>query len=934
MGSLVPTFSYTPNATAASNAYIAAQNKFSDSLMDPIELLSKLNNEAIAAKEREEEKAIRAEDRAWKLEDRARAAKERQAEDAYYGELARGVQTKGGIYGDALATESNKYDLTPDEILKATLYKNDAEQARAAGETVLADKLAWQTKVSDNVDSFMQSGVGDESRVEMYDRINSILAGKGLPIPKEAILSADQARLAEKTAEENEAKRLKEAKAEILKNDQANAWKLVNALGNTRTEIDEYGNEVQVVGSRAGTSGSKDNSFNKSIDDGLTDVLKAIEEKTKGTENTTKAVTSEQAIKLYNTLVGEEGISADVASNIVSMGIGSTQPGWKELWLGDPKAKLSKDQLSFILPAAKEAMALKKNTASTTGSGVSTKAAEAAKLYQNLEEESLLSLKSILSEQAKLARGAEGRRADSVNAWLQDRGLLDKSKVEESAEQALGATGKPLEAKVNKNIKSIAGIPDSMVTSEGVTNESYKDGKGYSIAMGYNLHYNKDDITKDFKDANISPEKAFIAKTRPQDLVLDDGEAQRLSQVAYYKYADSLDKALGGTLDKLSPQMQATALQMHYRGDLFKDADYAKELRKYVKADDYDGLVKYVSENAATLPAPVVRRLENDLGAPVTSNLRGTMSNEDKIAYLEKALSGKSKSVKELFGGSDVIDAYASKKKEQDKELSSSAYARTFGPKTEVGKYAKVWEESDSKKGSSLSKNISNLATAMKKDGISTFEEVATLYNSMPEGPDKDAVGEVLNYKGMQNSQDWRDAKAREEYLEAGLTALSAIPGGGKFAKDAIVYSLKNTIRDKVVKNPLLSLPNFSTGNSAWVNKNAVIATDKLNGVNLSRALEKSAPDSALINSLNSANAVKQELANTVPSNVANLNYFRLTKELDKFKNETDARMLWKGAIEAQRNGQITKEHLMQIMRDINDKSLINIRELMEDLPK
>lgn len=44
--------------------------------------------------------------------------------------------------------------------------------------------------------------------------------------------------------------------------------------------------------------------------------------------------------------------------------------------------------------------------------------------------------------------------------------------------------------------------------------------------------------------------------------------------------------------------------------------------------------------------------------------------------------------------------------------------------------------------------------------------------------------------------------------------------------------------------------------------------------------------------------------------------------------------MLWKGAIEAQRKGQITKEHLIQIMKDINDKGLINTRKLMEDLPK
>lgn len=935
MASLVPDTNYSPNTTAASNAYVAAQNRFSESLMDPINFLAKMNSEALAQKEREEEKAIRAEDRAWKLEDRDRVAKERQAEDAYYGELAKGVQTKGGIYGDALATEANKYALNPEEILRAALYKNDAEQARAAGDSVIADKLAWQTKVSDDVSPFMQSGVGEESRVEMYDRINSKLGSQGLPIPKEAILSADQARLAEKTAEENAAKALKESKSEIFKNDQANAWKFVNALGNTITEIDVDGNEVQVVGSRAGTSGSKDNS--KDLAQGLASISEGI--KKSGIDSKHTKTATDDALKAQELLVAR-GLNPKYAGELVADAIGSKETGvlfWK-----DNVPTIDQDNL---LKYADSAIRMNERAgvgAGTTGSGVSTKAAEATKLRQTLEEEGLLSLQSILSEQAKLAKGAEGRRADSVNAWLQDRGLIDKPKaVEENVERALGATGKPLEARVNKNIKSIDGIPDSMVASEGVTNTPYKDGKGYSVAMGYNLHYNKDDITKDFKDANISPEKAFIAKTRPQDLVLDDGEAQRLSQVAYYKYADSLDKKLGSTLDKLSPQMQATALQMHYRGDLFKDADYAKELRKYVKADDYDGLVKYVSENADALPAPVVRRLENDLGAPVTSNLRGTMSDDDKIAYLDKALSGKPKSVKELFGGSAVIDTYASKKEEQDKELSSSAYARTFGPKEEAGKYAKVWEESDSKKGSTLSKNISNLATAMRKDGISTYEEVATLYNSMPKGPDRDAVGEVLNYKGMQNSQDWRDAKAKEQYLEAGLTALSAIPGGGKFAKDVIAQPLKNAIRDKaeaavvkkVVETPL-ALPNFSTGNSAWVNKNAVVATDKLNGVNLSRALEKSAPDSALVNSLNSANAVKQELANTVPSNVSNLNYFRLTKELDKFKNETDASMLWKGAIEAQRKGQITKEHLIKIMKDINDKGLINTRKLMEDLPK
>ena len=70
MASLVPDTNYSPNTTAASNAYVAAQNRFSESLMDPINFLAKMNSEALAQKEREEEKAIRAEDRAWRQEER------------------------------------------------------------------------------------------------------------------------------------------------------------------------------------------------------------------------------------------------------------------------------------------------------------------------------------------------------------------------------------------------------------------------------------------------------------------------------------------------------------------------------------------------------------------------------------------------------------------------------------------------------------------------------------------------------------------------------------------------------------------------------------------------------------------------------------------------------------------------------------------------
>lgn len=490
MASLIPDTNYSPNTTAASNAYVAAMSNLSDALMRPISLLDKMNSDALAKRDREEEKAIRAEDRAWKLEDRDRVAKERQAEDAYYGELAKGVQTKGGIYGDALATEANKYALTPDEILKATLYKNDANAARTAGDSTLADKLAWQARVSEDVAPFMQSGLGEESRVEMYDRINSMVGSQGLPIPKEAILSADQARLAEKTAEEAASKALKESKADILKNDQANAWKYISALGNTSTVTDENGNEVQVKGPSASVQNRNNTSFNNDVDKGITDILKTIEDKAKGTESTSKAVVSDQAINLYTTLIRDQGISPEVASKLVSSGVGSEEAGWKSLWLGDPKAKLTKDQLSTILPSAMAAMELKKDAVGSTTSTVkgNDKQEAATNLIAALNTQNKTQLGSILDEQANLARGAEGRRADSVNAWLQDRGLIDVPKAVVESAVPIKTNGGETRADRNNNPGNLTGDDkwQGMVGKDGrfVQFQSYELG---SRALAKNL---------------------------------------------------------------------------------------------------------------------------------------------------------------------------------------------------------------------------------------------------------------------------------------------------------------------------------------------------------------------------------------------------------------------------------------------------------------
>ena len=615
----------------------------------------------------------------------ARQDKEQAANDIFYTEFAKGQQNKGGLYGDLIAKESDKYALNDGEIGLATQYKNDPLLARAAGQNALADKIDWQLKAGEKANTFVSSNVDDESQVERYDRIGSLISSKGYIPPKELIIAADQARLAERTAEEAKSKLLDDQRAEILKNQTSNLWRVVNSKGNEQTGTDSEGNPIQIsTGSKGSAAQNRfNNGFNDDLSKGSNDITEAIAKNTKGATDTSKSLTSSDALKFYNKLVKEEGIDPSVAAAQIVNGISSKDPKWYQ-WLTDKEAKFSKDAIAELLPTLKETSDIKKRTdiANGTNAGISSKEQAANDLSIALGEKDKLDLAKINADRAKLLLTPEERRNAKANQWLEREGILGKSSSEPGGVDTNSITGKPLEARINKNIKTIDGIPNSLVASEGVTNTSYKDGKGYSVAMGYNLHANKDGIEKDFSYAGISKDKAFIAKTRPQDLVLSDEEAQRLSQVAFYKYADSLDKKLGGNFDKLSPQMQTTALQMHYRGDLFNDADYAKQLQKYVAKDDFDGLVKYVSDNADSLPKPLVRRLENDLGSPTLENLRGTMTNTDKDNYLlsksnqVKTPSGSDNKVvnNDSSSTSDISDKYIKSIFEKEKEASKDNF--------------------------------------------------------------------------------------------------------------------------------------------------------------------------------------------------------------------------------------------------------------------
>lgn len=159
MASLVPNFTYTPNTTAASNAYITAMNNFNESLMAPVNFLDKVNRDALAEKERKEAKAIRDEDRAWKLEDRKIAQAERDrilSKETATNEALRAVLDPKAYQQEKMSEEqqaikSGLMNLSPEDRaiaeqqLKDTYNKNVSSSQWLAN--VLGNVNADQSKI-------------------------------------------------------------------------------------------------------------------------------------------------------------------------------------------------------------------------------------------------------------------------------------------------------------------------------------------------------------------------------------------------------------------------------------------------------------------------------------------------------------------------------------------------------------------------------------------------------------------------------------------------------------------------------------------------------------------------------------------------------------------------------------------------------------------
>ena len=1003
-------------------------NSGSESLVTPISSLSErlmkygsiLNQNAL-----DEQKQKRLDDQDAYQKQRDAIADRRQekidkrsdletaSQDLYKNELFKGQQTKGGSYGEALSSEASKYDLTPDEQTNMQKYfangSYDTNAMRKSGNNILADKVDWQTKVSNNVENFIASGVGKESRPEMYDRIGSMLVSKGYTPPESLVTSADQARLTEAKAEEEKLKDIETQRSEILKRNREDNWKVVNAKTNSggETTYDADGNELY-VGKRTANSLQKE--FKTGVDN-TGDSIKIIQEsinKLDKIDPEKKSDAINQANSVINA-VAARGIPIDEAARIVSNEL--TQKGDQSFFFEKFAPNFNQKSIDAYADQFVKNMPKKQNISygsSNDGASKFDLALELAAQNKTSDSEALAKLNS---DKAKLLAGEETRRANRIDEWLKSQGILGKSSEPE------GITSVDLSKYKDFNIDRYANKAIGIESSGNSKAQSPGGGSYYGLgqlnkesveAMGINWNDYKNN-----PDTQVTAFKNFTAKN------VKDLEANGIPVNDFTVYV-AHNQGVGGAKQILSGETPSKQVMLNMlnqgidnnlpkipkgkpgAGQIDIDAVMADKTitadflnKEYAPVDNYlRKFSKKFDTEIDKVITPGSTRLEvkgqGDNGYSVTPNrldknkenakaymnmsedqrkeladfsikdrvtaddvnaLRSQIIERNKSDRIQNLITASEQ--KDRFADNKVLKTYADKKLKQDSELSKSAFARTFGAKEEVGKYGKIWDESDNKKGSSLDKNIATLSSALDKDGFSSFEEVNKLYNSMPSGKDKDAVGELLNYKGMQNSQEWRDMKARQQYLEAGLTAASTIPipagliakSFTPFAEKVVAPIISRTVeksaplqiasdRAKLLLPDLnvgkgtstvnngLSLPNYQIGLRQWSNPNSVVATDKIAGRGISDVIEMSAPEQRAIQAQRQAIAAKKSLDETIPTNVSDLNYFgkELLSRNVKIADQKLKEFVNSGGKLSTKEGKRLKEEADKALLDYNRK--------------
>lgn len=536
---------------------------------------------------------------------------ETAAQDLYKNELFKGQQTKGGSYGDALATDSNKYDLTQTEQTNMQKYFAngiyDTNAMRKSGDNILADKIDWQNKASSNVGSFIESGVGKESRPEMYDRIGSVLASKGLLIPESLVTSADQARLAEAKSEEDKLKDIETQRSDILKRSREDNWKQVNAKTNSNGETvyDADGNELQ-VGRRTANSLQKE--FKTGVDN-TGDSIKIIQEsinKLDKIEPEKKADAISQVNSVINA-VAARGIPIDEAARMVSGEL--TQKGDKSWFFEKFDPAINQKAIDSYADQFVKNMPKKQDATYSSSNNGASKFDLASELVAQNRAADAESLAKLNSDKAKLLAGEETRRANRIDEWLKSQGLKSSEPVKKTSD-----------------IKISGSIPDSLIKAEGSRNKPYKDTNGIvTVGVGYAFNKNQDEIERDFKDAKIPLEKINGIKNMDGKTELTNDEIARLTNVSYDRYGVQKLSKIGIDVDNINPTLAEIGVSQAFRGDIVKNGEgYRGELYNFLKNDDLEGMKKYVNTNK-NVPKEVKKRLN------LVTNAEGPITREQAM---------------------------------------------------------------------------------------------------------------------------------------------------------------------------------------------------------------------------------------------------------------------------------------------------------------
>lgn len=387
------------------------------------------------------DRKIKEEDRAFALSERERALNERKAMDAFYGEVAKGPQTVGGVLNRAdVIAQSDAMSFTPEEIKEydsaIKQFGDDrlVSELNKQGKTDLAKKVEWQKNIGDFAGS--DAPGLKESRLDLLGRaMKQSKDASGGVVPYALVDKYESALLAEREAKkalnESDAKKLETIDKQIMDlrkdNYSDQRWAIgQQGIGGGSSSVvvnPETGESMYVQTPQAQYKESVTDK--KKAEEFVTDMTKRLKEdpKFKGLNvEKVSAVTDAARLKMsekYSQL-RELGYSHEAASGAIENALSTKDDGW--IW-DDPVANLNDSRVASALQSYRTAT---QGTGATSINGVPTRTNQkgdlASNYLTNVSQDRNAMLNDLLAKRSRLLAGSEG--GDVLGASLTRAGIL------------------------------------------------------------------------------------------------------------------------------------------------------------------------------------------------------------------------------------------------------------------------------------------------------------------------------------------------------------------------------------------------------------------------------------------------------------------------------------------------------------------------------